>query len=530
MWAAMYRSWTRLFVACLTWRERGAAAYYRPAGVDFVPGLSDVDLIVVLAGDRERPGAAARRVRRRARELREHSLHRRFPIVDDPRVYEAAELRDVLGSCALTYGLAEPDHSPQLAHDRQHAVYVGDSANAAVVRLLTRPGLYGSFDGWEQVTGPRRGLQEPSRDRQQQRLAAWLELIFWWRHLPRAFVDPAGPRPVDLCVKCIAETLRIWIWLVHGERIAGRERALHRGLELFPEEEEGLRRVLELRRSLSSDQHPPRLLEETVSLLVRLSSRVATLIDDEARAAGSTEVRLTGGEELVPAGGTWTPNPLLGDGRSPRILPLADWRGIVCPVAPDDAFAALVADAADPLAYMAASAVIGGPYPTLVAEPLLIRPGTDFVRTRLRALECRSTDPVSFALLRGTGTASFPNLRGWSATDVATRAVAEHRAWLDPSASYAASALPGRALGMLLSAVRAALFLQSVHGGEPELCLTLTDAARALARESPAGGLTVEEALGQYRAAAAGGGPQPSPTMLTAMRELVRELPAYASR
>jgi hypothetical protein len=242
-------------------------------------------------------------------------------------------------------------------------------------------------------------------------------------------------------------------------------------------------------------------------------------------------VRLIGGDpdDLALAGGAWRPNPLLPSGRSPQILPLADWRGIVCPRAPDDAFAALSTDVADPLSYIAAAALNQGPYPTLVAERLLIRPGIDFVRTRLRALECPSTDPVSFALLGGNRTASFPNLRGWSAADVATRAVAEHRAWLYPRASYAASASPARALGMLLSAVRATLFFQSARGDRPELCLTLADAARTLAADSTTAGAIAEEALGEYRAVV-DGGPQPAPTTLAAMRKVVLELPAHVSQ
>jgi hypothetical protein len=526
VWAVLYRAWARVFIVSLTWRERGASGYYRPAGIDFIPGLSDVDLIIVLGEGREAPGVAALRMRRRARRLRARRLHRRFPIIDDPLVYEADELRDVLGSCALTYGLAGRGGG-----DSRQGAYVGDSANADVVRMLTRPGLYSSLDGWDRLTGPERRPDEPARDSQQQRIAAWLELVFWWRVLPRAFVEPAGPRPADVCVKCIAEAVRIWIWLARGERKAGRVEALDRGLALLPEEEDGLRRTLELRRSLPRDPDPAQVLEETVPLLVRLSSRVAELIDTEAQAAGFTDVRLIGGHprELMLAGGAWRPNTLLAGGRSPEILPLADWRGLACPIAPDDAFAALTADATDPFSYIAAAALNKGPYPTLVADRLLIRPGTEFVRTRLRALECPTTDPVSFALLGRRRAASFPNLRGWSAPDVATRAVAEHRAWLYPEASYAADVPRGHALGMLLSAARAGLFLESIRGGKPELPLTLTEAVRILAGRSNTAQTAAEEALGHYRAFVHSGA-HPSPTTLTAMRNLVLELPAYASR
>lgn len=222
--------------------------------------------------------------------------------------------------------------------------------------------------------------------------------------------------------------------LACGERSAGRVAALHRGLELLPDEEAGLRRTLELFRSLPRCPDP--LLRDSLPLLVRLSARIAALIDHDAEAAGSTEVRLTGGAAAEPvlAGGGWKASTSLTDGRSPDILPLTDWRGVVHPLAPDDTFAPLSADPADPSALTAAAAVADGPYPTLLADRLLIRPGTALVRTRCRAIQCRATDPVSFALIEGRPLALFPDLRGWSSADTAQRAVDEHWAWLHSNA------------------------------------------------------------------------------------------------
>jgi DNA-binding NarL/FixJ family response regulator len=48
-------------------------------------------------------------------------------------------------------------------------------------------------------------------------------------------------------------------------------------------------------------------------------------------------------------------------------------------------------------------------------------------RSRLRAVTCPVTDPVSFALVAGGTVARFPNVDGWSAEHAARRAVAEHR-------------------------------------------------------------------------------------------------------
>lgn len=431
-----------------------------------------------------------------------------------------------MGSSALTYRL----DGRGWANSRPPA-YVGHAANADPGRILTRPGLYTTFGDWRRLNGPERRPDEPARDAQERRIDAWLELIFWWRMLPRASMESVGPRPTDVCVKCVAEALRIWAWLARGERINGRVEALRRGLELLPEEEDGLRRVLELRLSLPHWPDSPQALDQTLPLLVRLSTRIAALIDAEAQAAGFTEVPLAGADRLEPmlAGGPWKPNTSLAGGLNPEILPLADWRGIACPRTPDDTFAPLTADAADPAAFLAAAALSQGPYPTLLADRLLIRPGYGFVRTGLRAIGCRTTEPVSFALLERRPVASFPNLSGWSVADTARRAVAEHRAWLQPRDRAGGRNAAGRELGMLLSAVRAALPLESVVAGSPELPLTLIAAGRTLATRSPTTRTTLDDALGQYRAFSDKRA-KPSPAMLTAMRKLVVDLPAYASR
>jgi hypothetical protein len=524
LWALLYRAAARVFVICLLWRERRATAYIQPEEDDFLPGLSDVDLVVVLKEGT--PADTALRVRKRAGHMRGRDLLRQFPIIDDLRVYEDAELRDLVGSSALTYRLDDHDGS-----DSRLPAYVGDAANADPVRLLTRPGLYATVSSWRRLAGPERRPPEPTRDAQTRRIDGWLELIFWWRLLPRACTDSAGPRPADVCVKSIADAVRTWAWLAGGERIQGRGEALKRGLDLLPEEEGGLRRMIELQRSLPKWPDSPGVLQETMPMLIRLSNRVAGLIDTAAEEAGFTQVRLLGDDPFEPvlAGGGWKPNPSLAGGQAPDVLPLVDWRGLVCPLGPDDVFVPLTADAGDSSTYLAAAALNDGPYPTLLAERLLIRPGLRFVRTRMRVLECRTTDPVSFALLGRKRAASFPNLRGWSATDVGQRALTEHEAWLHSRSSSAAGANAGQQLGMLLSAARAAVFFESVVYGSPELPLTLTEGIRVLAARSSSARVIGEEALGHYRAFADSRA-QPPPDLLPAMRKLVLELPAYARR
>lgn len=525
LWLFLYRLAARVFIASLLWREWRAAAYVQTDEADFVPGLSDMDLVVVLKGGGRYTGeTAAHRVQRRATQLHGKRLLREFPILESPRIYTEVELRDLAGSCALTYGLDGGDRA-----DSPAAAYVGHSLNPDPVSLLTRPGLYGTFGSWQRLAGPKRLPPEPARDAQQRRLAAWLELSFWWAMLARAGIESVAPRPADVCVKSIAEAVRIWAWLAIGERIDGRARALRRGLELLPEEEDGLRLIIEMRRSLPRWPDSPRVLDDTLPLFVRLSSRIAALIDEAAQAAAFTEVKLTGDDpiDLVLAGGAWKPNAALAGGGSPEILPLADWRGIACPWAADDAFAPLTADVAKPSVFLAAADINGGPSPTLRADRLLLRPGYGFIRTELRAIASRTTDPVSFALLDRRHMASFPNLRGWSIADIAQRAVAEHRTWLAPVRRDGGRDAPGRELGMLLSGVRAAVLLDSVARGEPEVPLTVAAGVRSLAASNPPAAGTVEEALGRYRAFA-DKRITPPPETLTAMHELVGKLPAYA--
>lgn len=516
VWAFAYRLWARLFLFQLLRGEREVSAYRRAPGDSFIPGLSDVDLMVVVARDGGPSGSTVERIRRRARRLRLSSLHRRVPIIDDPLVLAESELRELAGRSALTVGRSDDASEPEPR--------VGDGAPVDAVRMLIRPGLISSFERWERLSGADRLPREPIRDAQQRRIAAWFDLQFWWGVLPRPFIAPAGPRPADVCIKCVAEAIRIWSALAPGATVPTRVDALACGLELFPEEEPALRQILELRRTLTRGPDPMQALEAAVPLFVRLSRRIAATIDADLQGASGNEVRLLAGgsEELVLAGGPWKPNPLLPGGRSPRILPLADWRGVACPAGPDDAFAVLSADITDPYAHLAAAALNQGPYPTLCDERLLIRPSTGFVRSRLRSVECPATDPVSFALISRQTAAFFPEVPGWAAGDVAHRAVAEHRVWLQPPRGA-----PGaRDLGMLISAARAGLFLQSIRDGQPELPLTLSATARMLAARSSALGAIADEALHHYRIAVHNRAGAPR-AQTEAMRELVRALPAY---
>jgi hypothetical protein len=216
--------------------------------------------------------------------------------------------------------------------------------------------------------------------------------------------------------------------------------------------------------------------------MVRVSARIADAIAAEVDGEARTEVRLAG----APVDG-------------PR--PLADWRALACPERPSEWFEPQPGDPGDPalVGRLAASAATGA-YPALVAGDLMVLPAAPLPRSRLRSLQCPLTDPVSFALVRGAGTASFPDVRGWSAQDAARRAVAEHAAWIGAAGR-------DQPVETLLVAARAALFSESLDEGRPELALTLDETARRLAERAGTGGL---------------------PEDVEAVRRLLAGLPAFA--
>ena len=135
----------------------------------------------------------------------------------------------------------------------------------------------------------------------------------------------------------------------------------------------------------------------------------------------------------------------------------------------------------------------------------------------LRGAQTPVTDPVSAALLDASREAVFPSLPGWSARDCALRAVAEHRSWL--AAQPAALHANDRALGLLFTAARAALFLQSLDGDRPTLALTAAATAEALGDS--------DRALAELEACR-GGTRAPDRDVLDSFRACVEALPPYA--
>lgn len=128
LWALLYEAVARAASAYLTRGETGAATYVRGGDEDdFLPGLSDVDLAIVLQEDPRGPGVAGERVRRRWARL--DALPLNDLVLDWPRIHEEPELRDLGRTSALTHGIDRRGQS-----DPGGAGYFGSRASLGVAR------------------------------------------------------------------------------------------------------------------------------------------------------------------------------------------------------------------------------------------------------------------------------------------------------------------------------------------------------------------------------------------------------------
>ena len=82
-----------------------------------------------------------------------------------------------------------------------------------------------------------------------------------------------------------------------------------------------------------------------------------------------------------------------------------------------------------------------------------------------------------------------------------------------------------RTLGLIFTAARAALFLESIVEGDPELAVTVAGVAERLVARDSSCRDSVENALGDLRITHADG--DADPQSVAAMREVVRNLRAY---
>ncbi len=526
-WAAAYATIARATTIYLRRGLPDAAVYVRGsfAAGDAVYGPADIDLVAVVPPEPRRAGRARARTHRRWRRLIGR-LPWLEPIVQ-VRVYETDELAHAVGTTTLT----EPDPLQRRLRRDRDAGNEPSPLYADEAALRRRPGLGPVAAGWRRLGGPDLRPAPASAPRH---LAAWLELAWWWRLCYEACLEPGRLHVPYLCLKLITQPARLRLWLEHGELRSGHEEVLARALATMPDEEEALRGAMRLRRELPRSPRPP--LAEAAAFLLRTSERVAELLLRDAAGFG-TPVRLLGSGEAVPA--TSAARLSLAGmesafGRA-RLLPLADWRArtslplwrgaCVDPAPADQVLAVLAGDAGDPPT-LSALARAGTPTlrPAICSNGILLLPSAGYFDWIHRGVQFPASDPVSFALLAGERSALFPDLPGWSASDCARRAVAAHRIWLHQQRSH--ECREGIELGLLLGAVRAALFEQSVERGRPWLALSLTEAATQLARERAGSAALLEEASGAQRAWCERG-ESPQPQTVLALRRLVERLPAY---
>jgi hypothetical protein len=249
---------------------------------------------------------------------------------------------------------------------------------------------------------------------------------------------------------------------------------------------------------------------------------------------GYVDVRLTGASEILVT-------PQLRERvqhLAGRLLPLADWRALAAPRVPDEALFLLGAERVDPVSLAeAARADDGDGVPGVHYNSMMLLPTLDPERGLLRSVQCEPSDPVSMALARGQATARFPRLAGWSAVHCARRAVAEHRGWLrsegwvsPPHGWVGMQSAPGnpnvRTLGLLFTAARAALFLESIREGDPELAVTVSGVADRLVAREPGSRAAVEDALHDLRAMSAG--ESNVTARVDGLLDVLRSLPGYS--
>lgn len=528
VWAAAYELSARA-VATYLRRDAPSSTFYVRGSMgerDVVYGLSDIDMIAVTPSEPGAPGT-----RRDTLRSRWHVLRRRvwpIGILMDVAVYEDEDALDALSSTTLLHAL--PDDADGVGR----SAYFGPDRRPDEAGLLERAPVGGPARDWRRVSGPERQLPPAVLDRQEQRILAWGQLQRWWAYAAQACTHPEHLEAPLLCLKLIVEPLRTWMWLMHGEVPSTRAAALARAMVLVPEEREAVAAAIGLRKALPGGEPP---LGVALGALLRLTTRIAEQLELEAAPAGSTSVRLRWGEGELALGPDATAGvqSLLG-ARRPTILPLVDWRALViAPADPDETFAPLAGSPADP-AMIARAARVQGTYPALLTEHLMVLPAVDlWGRAMGRSVQCPLTDPVSFALVHERESALYPSLPGWSARDTARRAVAEHRGLLaetagigvDGARADGARVGGARAIALHFSAARAALLLESLRAGEPELALSVGAIAAQLAERLPAERATIEAAEHAYRAARRAEARDIDAGLTRALRAAVLELDAY---
>jgi hypothetical protein len=402
------------------------------ASGSLVPGLSDVDLVIVVPdGAPDVPSRVHRRwetVRRRAPLL----TH----LVDRPRVHTEAELHRLAGRSPYTFGL-----TPTGAADAAAGALTGTDLLDRN-RALERPGA-GDPRTWRPVGGPTRALPTAAPDAQATRIAAWLELVYLWKRAYEALADPTAPHTAALCVKLVSAPAAAHALLTGAAVRSDPDALLRHAALLAPERAEAIERVRGVAARLRTLPAPP--LADAVAGLCAVSARVADVLEQALAGAGRIEVELRGA----------TAEPA---------LPLCDWQALVRPGATAATFVPEHAPLDVDRLRCGAQAAREGMLHAVVDGPLLAFPSTTRSQVALRAVACAPVDPVSTALVAGEPRARFVEVDGWSAGHWARRAVAEHRAAL--------AAAPAPTVAAALAAARAELLRLTLAEGAPLLATT----------------------------------------------------------
>jgi hypothetical protein len=512
VWQALYGLLARGYAAWLRGASRRSTVFVRGSlgAGQLRAGFSDIDLTVIVPGDAAESDRASQRVLARHELLRRRLPQLGKTILDRPLVLEAGDLTESSFEPTMTAGLRGCGHS---------AVYFGEASQESLIALHNNPGLTGPAAGWRRISGPPRALPGRRFDRDRLRIAAWLALQARWRWLLQTCPDPAPARRIRLCLKLASDPLRIWLALGWGEAPGSLRDVLELSLRRLPAYEPAVLRALKLERDAADLGEPP--MAEFLADFVSLTAGIARLLEAEVAPAGYADVAID-----------WRASDRLMPTPVPRGLPLADWRaltragvrsqGRLFADEPDETLSPVSLDPAR-LDHLIEAVLAGrrGPYPALRSGPLCVLASRRWPRTHLRAVQCALTDPVSFALLSGSPIARYPNVPGWSAADTAARAVAEHRAWLD----QAGAAEEPEALGMLITAMRAAFFQESIQDDRPSLAATVAATLRALeSRDSgPCLADDVEEAYLRWRSE----GTAPDRRLLADLRVTVAGLDCY---
>ncbi|MEP6979109.1 MAG: hypothetical protein ABI948_13745, partial [Thermoleophilia bacterium] len=159
LWALVYGMLARA-VAVHLGRGETSAAYTRAGYGDFVFGLSDIDMAIVV------PDRAARR---RVMERWTRTC-RAFPWLKE--VFDVAGYADEVLADAAT---ASP-------YTCEGAVYFGRSPIHDESSLRERPRVYGHLRDWKLLRGVDRLPVLPEQSDQERRIAAWLWLQAWWKY------------------------------------------------------------------------------------------------------------------------------------------------------------------------------------------------------------------------------------------------------------------------------------------------------------------------------------------------------------